>query len=275
MIPTLAREAGWIALIEDHATVHSGWVDAALAAIQHRTRRPARLHRRRQQRAFDVSPWSWANFLFNFTYHWAPSAAAITVRLGHQPRCSAATSSAQDRSRRTSFETTALWAAQGRCSTPLLVDHNQPVSWWDATLHVFDNGVVTGSALRRHLHRPASRGAASSLRSVNGGRQRDREGAWARTHAGPNCLLAPWGAYAGLACARQRSALSGARCSAPVARSIVSSDRTVARQSSEMTPPSITPRGLAASLAERTNGTCGRAGAALWNYVANCATSFT
>ena len=165
-IPNMAREAGWIALLEDHATVHPGWVDAALAAI-HAAPDDRLAFTAAVSNEHSISPWSWANFLFNFTYHWAPSAAAtlsgsVTSIVFRRDLVGARPLPTHQ------FEMTVL-GRQGPVLNTMLVDHNQPVGWWEATVHVFDNGVVTGSALRRHHIAP--RGAVQdSLRWVNGGR---------------------------------------------------------------------------------------------------------
>lgn len=165
-IPTLAHEAGWIALIEDHATVCSGWVDAALAAIRNAPD---------DQLVFtgvvsndrSTSPWSWASFLFNFAYHWAPSASrmltgTVTSLVFRRDLVGARTLPVHR------FETEFL-GRTGPVFNTLLVDHDQPVTWWGATLRSIDNGIVTGSALRRH-HLAPRRAVSELIRSVNGGR---------------------------------------------------------------------------------------------------------
>lgn len=165
-IPTLAREAGWIALIEDHATVCSDWVDTALAAI-HNAPDEQLVFTGVVSNEHSTSPWSWAGFLFNFAYHWAPSAApmmsgTVTSFVFRRDLVGGRTLSIHR------FET-ALLGRLGPVLNTLLVDHDQPVTWWDATLRSIDNGIVTGSALRRH-HIAPRRAVSELVRSVNGGR---------------------------------------------------------------------------------------------------------
>lgn len=165
-IPTLAREAGWIALIEDHATVCSGWVDTALAAIGNAPDEQL-VFTGVVSNAHSTSPWSWAGFLFNFAYHWAPSAAPImsgtvTSLVFRRDLVGARPLPIHH------FET-ALLGRVGPVLNALLVDHEQPVTWWDATLRSIDNGIVTGSALRRH-HLAPRRAVSELIGSVNGDR---------------------------------------------------------------------------------------------------------
>ncbi|MGV3489929.1 MAG: hypothetical protein ACO1OG_01280 [Devosia sp.] len=166
-IPQIAREVGWIGLMEDHAAAQPGWVAAALAAIASAPD---------DQLAFtaavsndrSTTPWAWANFLFNFAFHWAPSAApelpgtvtSLFFRrdlVGSRPFAVHA------------FESTVL-GRTGPVRNDVLVDHKQQVNWWEASTHVFDNGLVAGSALRRH-HNSPRRAMRQSVRWVLGGRQ--------------------------------------------------------------------------------------------------------
>jgi hypothetical protein len=165
-IPALAREVGWLALVEDHAAVQPGWVDAALAAIRSAPD---------DQLSFtsavtnerSTTPWGWANFLFNFTFHWAPTAAtelpgtvnSLVFRrdlVGSRPFPPHL------------FEMTVLGRI-GPVHNEVLIDHKQVVNWWEASIHVFDNGIVAGSSLRRH-HISPRRAVAESIRYVHGDR---------------------------------------------------------------------------------------------------------
>lgn len=165
-IPEFAREAGWIALLEDHAVPHAGWVEAALRALR-AAPDDELVFTGAVTNEHSVSPWSWANYLFNFTFHWAPVAAdrlpgTVTSLVFRRDLFG------RRRLPVHLFEMTVL-NRQGPVEATMLADHKQQVTWWQASAHVFDNGLVAGSALRRH--HPSPRAAAwGSVRWVNTGR---------------------------------------------------------------------------------------------------------
>jgi hypothetical protein len=165
-LPEFAKEAGWIALIEDHAVPHPGWVAAALGAIRN-VPDDSFAFTGVVTNEVSTSPWSWANFLFNFVFHWAPTTATTlpgTVTtlvfrrdlIGRRPL-------------QTHFFEFSILSREGPVQAAMQVDHCQPVTWLEASAHVFDNGLVAGSSVRRH-HPSPRRAVFESIRWVHGGR---------------------------------------------------------------------------------------------------------
>ena len=169
LLPTILKEVGWVALMEDHAVPHQGWIGAAEAAVRAAGRDQVALTAQ-VTNVLSTSSWSWASFLFNFAYHWYPAAAAelpgtVTTLVfrrdlvGRRPLAVHA------------FEHTIL-GRRGVVPAEMVVDHNQPLSWWTASLHTYENGRVTGSALRRH-HIAPRRAMMEMVKWVNVGRIRE------------------------------------------------------------------------------------------------------
>lgn len=70
-IPTLAGDADWIVILEDHNLIYPGWPDDVTDAL--RGADPATsmlIGAATNQRSTDA--WSWANFLSVLGFHWAP-----------------------------------------------------------------------------------------------------------------------------------------------------------------------------------------------------------
>ncbi len=168
-LPAVLKEVGWVALVEDHAVPHAGWVAAVEAAV--RSASPDQLALTSTvSNHLSTSTWSWASFLFNFAYHWHPSAAiklpgTVTTLVfrrdlvGRRPLPIHA------------FEQFVL-GRRGPVPPGMVVDHNQPLNWWEASVHTYENGRVTGSALRRHHNSPRS-AMREMVGWVNGGRIRE------------------------------------------------------------------------------------------------------
>jgi len=168
-LPTVLKEVGWVALMEDHAVPHVGWVRAIEAAVK--AAAPDQIALTSMvTNTISTSAWSWASFLFNFAYHWYPSASptlpgtvtTLVFRrdlLGKRPLPIHA------------FEQFIL-GRQGPALAGMVVDHNQPLGWWSASYHTFDNGRVTGSALRRHQESPR-RAMRNMIAWANRGRIRE------------------------------------------------------------------------------------------------------
>lgn len=152
-LPSVLKEVGWVALVEDHAVPHAGWVGAVEAAVRSASPDQVALTSTVTNH-LSTSTWSWASFLFNFAYHWYPSAApdlpgTVTTLVfrrdlvGRRPLPIHA------------FEQFIL-GRRGPVPSGMVVDHNQPLNWWGASIHTYENGRVTGSALRRHQDSPRS-----------------------------------------------------------------------------------------------------------------------
>ncbi len=165
-LPTLLRESAWVALCEDHAVPDAGWVDGVLAAIAEAA--PDQLaFTATVTNQHSTSPWSWASFLFNFAYHWHPSAASalpgtVTSLVFRRDLLGSLPLKIHE------FEQFILGRV-GPAYNSIRVDHDQPLSWWRASTHTLDNGIVTGSALRRHRESPR-RAMRDMVGWVNGGR---------------------------------------------------------------------------------------------------------
>ena len=112
----------------------------------------------------------WASFLFNFWQHWHPSAASQapgTVGtsvfrrdlVGSRPL------------RIHQFEELIL-GRRGPVVNGFPVNHIQVTPWWKATARVFDNGRVSGSAIRRNSLSP-SRTLKDAVSWAVGGRNRE------------------------------------------------------------------------------------------------------
>jgi hypothetical protein len=168
-LPTILKEAEWVAVLEDHATPMPGWLVGIMRAIQ-RTTLETLIFSGTAANETSTSPWSWANFLFNFWQHWHPSAAdqlngtvATTVfrrdLVGSRPL------------RIYQFENFIL-GQRGPVVNDFPVNHFQATTCWQATCHVFDNGRVAGSAIRRNSLSPSST-LKSMVRWVSGGRNRE------------------------------------------------------------------------------------------------------
>lgn len=168
-LPTLLGEVGWVALMEDHAVPHEGWVRAVETAVREAGSGQVALTSMVTNQ-ISTSTWSWASFLFNFAYHWYPSAASrlpgtVTTLVFRRDLLGRRSLPIHG------FEQFIL-GRQGPAVEGMVVDHNQPLNWWSASYHTFDNGRVNGSALRRHRESP--RQAMREMISwTNGGRIRE------------------------------------------------------------------------------------------------------
>lgn len=123
-----------------------GWVEAVLAAIA-RIGPDTLVFTGTATNYVSRSGWSWANFLFNFAFHLAPSAASelsstVTTLffrrdlVGRRPLGMHV------------FERDIL-GRRGPVINSIRVDHEQHTNWWQASTHVFDNGLVAGASARR------------------------------------------------------------------------------------------------------------------------------
>ena len=168
-LPTILREAAWVAVLEDHAMPMPGWVDGATRAIQNVPQDTLSFTGSAANET-STRPWSWASFLFNFWQHWHPSAASrlqgtvgTTVfrrdLVGSRPL------------RIHEFEELIL-GRRGPVVNGFPVNHIQVTTWWVATARVFDNGRVAGSAIRRNSLSP-SRTLKDAVRWAVGGRNRE------------------------------------------------------------------------------------------------------
>jgi hypothetical protein len=168
-LPTLLKEAGWVALMEDHAVPHAGWVGAVEAAVRAATPDQIALTSMVTNN-ISTSTWSWASFLFNFAYHWYPSASpalpgTVTTLVFRRDLLGRRALPIH------AFEQFIL-GRRGPAMPGMVVDHNQPLGWWSASYHTFDNGRVTGSALRRHQESPR-RAMRNMIAWANRGRIRE------------------------------------------------------------------------------------------------------
>ena len=168
-LPTILREAAWVAILEDHTVPMPGWLDGVVHALE-KAKLDTVAFTGTAANETSTSPWSWANFLFNFWSHWHPSAAAEltgTVAttifrrdlVGSRPL------------KIYQFEEFIL-GQRGPVINDFPVNHIQVTTWWEATSHVFDNGRVAGSAIRRNSLSP-SRTLGSGVRWVLGGRSKE------------------------------------------------------------------------------------------------------
>jgi hypothetical protein len=167
-LPTLFAESAWIAVLEDHSVPTDGWLDAVMAAIDAADD---------ETLAFtgmalnldSTSPWSWANFLFNFYQHWSP---------GEAERLTGTVATALFRRDIVGVRPLPLFHFEefllGRLMVvrhDMTVNHIQHTTGWEATIHVIDNGMVYGASLRRNS--PAPRKALiESVGWVVGGRMK-------------------------------------------------------------------------------------------------------
>lgn len=166
MLPSLLKEVGWVALMEDHAVPHPGWVGAVEQAVRRAKPEQVALTGMASNDN-STSTWSWASFLFNFAYHWFPAAASglpgtVTTLVFRRDLVGCRPLPIH------AFEQVIL-GRRGPAPEGMVVDHNQPLSWWEASIHTYENGRVTGSALRRH-HESPRRAMVEMVRWVNGGR---------------------------------------------------------------------------------------------------------
>lgn len=168
-LPGLMKEAAWIVTIEDHSVPTEEWLDGILAAISEAS--PDQLAITGTAANLDsTEPWHWANFLFNFYRHWHPSSVpeltgtvATTVfrrdLAGSQPF------------HIYEYERFVLGRPMA-VSNAFPINHIQRTSFWQASIHVLDNGLVFGSSLRRLSDNPRV-AVVESVRWVLGGRMRD------------------------------------------------------------------------------------------------------
>lgn len=145
-IPSLLKECGWVALVEDHATPHRDWLPEALRAVGEM---PEHILSFSGTVTNDVtrSGWGWANFLFNFAYHLHPAAAkqlnaTVTTLFFRRDLVGIRPLANHEFERR-------ILGRRGPVLNAIRVDHAQRTNWWEATTHVFDNGLVAGSSIRR------------------------------------------------------------------------------------------------------------------------------
>jgi len=153
LIPTILREASWVALVEDHAFPAEGWMAAVLEAIPN-IGTDVMAFTGTASNEVSSTPWGWANFLFNFTDHFHPSASdqlpgTVTTSffrrdvVGSRPL------------RLFQLERDVL-SRTGPVINTVRVDHVQHTGWWTASTHVFDNGRVAGASIRRLADAPRS-----------------------------------------------------------------------------------------------------------------------
>jgi hypothetical protein len=175
-LPTLFAESAWVAVLEDHSVPTDGWLDAVLAAIAEADA---------ETLAFtgttlnldSTSAWSWANYLFNLYQHWSPSEAK---------RLTGTVATALFRRDIVGVRPLPLFHFEefllGRqmiVRNDMAVNHVQHTTFWEATTHVIDNGMVYGASIRRNSPAPR-RAFIDSVRWVLGGRMRDMAGVLAR-----------------------------------------------------------------------------------------------
>jgi hypothetical protein len=70
-IPSIARDARWLALLEDHNAVPARWL-AVIHALIDRPADQTSAYIGTISNLTSTSPWSWASFLMNFALHWRP-----------------------------------------------------------------------------------------------------------------------------------------------------------------------------------------------------------
>ena len=163
-LPTVLKEAAWISILEDHALPMPGWLDGIVRAIE-TTAPDVLVLTGTAANATSTSTWSWANFLFNFWAHWHPSAdveltGTVTTTVFRRDLVGARPLNIYR------FEDFIL-GMRGPVINDFPVNHTQFTTWWEATAHVFDNGRVAGSAIRRNSLSP-SRTLASAVSRVLG-----------------------------------------------------------------------------------------------------------
>ncbi len=175
-LPTLLVESGWVAVLEDHSVPTDSWLDAVMTAIAEAdadtlafTGTAVNLD--------STSPWSWANFLFNFYQHWNPTEAdrltgTVATTLFRRDIVGARPIPLFH------FEEFLL-GRQMIVRNDMAVNHVQHTTFWEATTHVIDNGMVYGASIRRNAPSPR-RASIDSVRWVLGGRMRDMAGVLAR-----------------------------------------------------------------------------------------------
>jgi len=145
-IPSVLVECAWVALVEDHATPAEGWVDAILATIAS-IDDDTLVFNGVATNNHSRSGWGWPNFLFNFAFHLYPSSAtelSSTVTTAFFRRDLVGQRDFDIHG----FEREIL-GRRGPVFNSIRVDHEQYTSWWTASVHVFDNGLVAGSSIRR------------------------------------------------------------------------------------------------------------------------------
>lgn len=168
-LPAILKEAAWVGVLEDHALPMDGWLPAVRSVIAAAT--PDTLaFTGTAANEISTTPWEWAGFLFNFAYHWHPSAFA-------QLQGSVATTFF----RRDLVGATPLrihhfeFFILGRrleVRNEIRVNHRQHGGWWWMSQHSFDNGRVAGNAIRRNSDTPAAT-LVASVRWVWGVRLRE------------------------------------------------------------------------------------------------------
>jgi hypothetical protein len=157
-LPEIARDAMWVALLEDHVVPLPGWV-AGISRVTAKMGDDVLSFTGSAVNDESTSAWDYPSFLFNFAYHWHPSAAAElpgTVAtavfrrdlLGHRRL-------ARDR-----FEMSIL-PRRGPVHNGFPVNHVQFKGALFALAHSFDNGLASGGAFRDHA--PDPRKAARQL----------------------------------------------------------------------------------------------------------------
>ena len=151
LIPTVLRETAWVALIEDHAVPDADWVETAVA-VASRLGPEVLAFTGTATNQVSTTPWSWANFLFNFTQHLAPSAerelpATVATSFFRRDLVGA-------QSMPVFWMERHILGRRGPVFNEVRVDHVQHTGWWAASTHVFDNGRVSGASIRRLAESP-------------------------------------------------------------------------------------------------------------------------
>ena len=168
-LPMVLKESVWVSVLEDHSIPTVGWLPAVQRVIAASLPDTMAFNGTAANET-STAPWAWANFLFNFVYHWHPSAsselngtvATIFFRrdlLGARPL------------RVHEYEEFIL-GRKVEVHGDIRVNHTQHVGWWQATTHVFDNGCVAGNSIRRNSNSPRTT-LLAMVRWVCGGRLRD------------------------------------------------------------------------------------------------------
>jgi hypothetical protein len=167
-LPEIIRDAKWVALLEDHVVPLPGWIAGVSAAI---ASPPAELESFSASAVNETSTarWDWPNFLFNFAFHWNPGAGT------DQPMTVATAIFRRDLLGATrlplhEFELKVL-GRPGPILNDVAVNHIQRVGFLDASMHVFDNGLVSGDAMRV-LDPNARKNTIAAVLKVQGERQR-------------------------------------------------------------------------------------------------------
>jgi hypothetical protein len=165
-LPALLKETMWVAMLEDHTEPLPGWLDGVRAVLPTLDDKTLTISGSVvNQNSTDA--WSWANFLFNFAWHWHPAASETL------PGTVATTLFRRDLVGLRPFEVfrsePALLGRKGPVSNVFTINHIQHTNWWTATIHVFDNGRVAGGGIRRNTESPR-REAWNMVRYVTGPR---------------------------------------------------------------------------------------------------------